>query len=903
MAEELGKGLVCRQDGPGPLVVYSDRGEVVEIPLGCWVTAGRTSAQIEQFGGAQPLPAGAMVLIETVVNGERLKVWESRSSKEAQREEQEGPTVVAEPAGLPAGPPADLGPAGAVIVPFDLADGELGRLRERDLSVVVRTAVAGKVSKEEQERARGDRDLVVCAPEDDLIGCAAEAVPEGVRWVEVVCGDRPLSADRFADAVFGLDNATWTVAGVIACGESVVVGAETMRTIKGIPSKDGRPVFAALLAACLAVGDSPDINLSAIKGAPKRLREAAKEQVLAGRDRQPPGVAVVVTVHNARRAVRFCLESLAACTFGGQLKPEVIIVDDQSRPDVQDQIDRIAGPHGWTVVRNKERLHYTRSAQAGIEVALRHGADWVCLLNSDTVVSDGWLWRMVRVGLEDDRIGLVGPLSNDAVSASVRIKGADPSSVARRLAYASRKRRPDIPTPTGFCLLIRRECWEKHGPFDHEYYGDAYGEECELWARMVKDGGRAVLADDAYVWHQGHASYGAAAGFVLEKKAHDLVQARHNTLLKERGPRFRDRREQDVAYVEGRLDRCRWAGRPRVCFYSNEFGMYGGVIAMAEVANRLAVRGWDVRWVTLQAEARALAQIPLVTRPIVFETHAAIVNEFKDRVFSEGVLVASVWNTANYVAEITQAAKGIKPVYFIQDYESEFTGPDGQLYTAPQNVWETYGKIGTKIVNSEWVHKLIVEKHKATGAEVIHVGVDLDVFYPGPPERDRQVLFFYRPSTPRRGHRLVERVCAALHDRDPSIRLRAFGGTGGLPPQVEQLGVISRDEVAEAFRAAGVFFEASSKQGFGLQGLEAMASGCALVSTKNQGIDSYGVDGRNCLTVSVDDEQAAVRAILTLLDDRPKRDALVAAGFRTAAAHDWWAIAKAHGEVYRRVLG
>ena len=45
--------------------------------------------------------------------------------------------------------------------------------------------------------------------------------------------------------------------------------------------------------------------------------------------------------------------------------------------------------------------------------------EYVVLLNSDTIVTEGWLDRIVACGEEDDRIGVLGPLSNAASHQSV----------------------------------------------------------------------------------------------------------------------------------------------------------------------------------------------------------------------------------------------------------------------------------------------------------------------------------------------------------------------------------------------------------------------------------------------------------------------------------------------------
>ena len=99
-----------------------------------------------------------------------------------------------------------------------------------------------------------------------------------------------------------------------------------------------------------------------------------------------------------------------------------------------------------------------------------------------------------------------------------------------------------------------------------------------------------------------------------------------------------------------------------------------------------------------------------------------------------------------------------------------------------------------------------------------------------------------------------------------------------------------------------MFLEASHTQGFGLQGLEAMASGCALVSTRNRGIDNYGIDQENCTLIDIGDHEAAVRSIIELVEDENKRTNYQNAGLKTASDFDWWGIAEKWDKELRALL-
>jgi GT2 family glycosyltransferase len=80
-------------------------------------------------------------------------------------------------------------------------------------------------------------------------------------------------------------------------------------------------------------------------------------------------------------------------------------------------------------------------------------------------------------------------------------------TMAEVVAANSRRDYPDVVTAVGFCLLITRATLERFGTFD-EIYGDGYCEESDYCMRITAEGFRTVVADDAFVYHRGGASFG-----------------------------------------------------------------------------------------------------------------------------------------------------------------------------------------------------------------------------------------------------------------------------------------------------------------------------------------------------------------------------------------------------------
>ncbi|HKP65462.1 MAG TPA: glycosyltransferase family 2 protein, partial [Casimicrobiaceae bacterium] len=221
-------------------------------------------------------------------------------------------------------------------------------------------------------------------------------------------------------------------------------------------------------------------------------------------------VDIVVPIYNAPDDVRRCVDSVIART------PEphrLILIDDGSTDDgvreVLTEIEQRADDH-FVILRNERNFGFTATANRGMS---QSSAD-VVLLNSDTIVTDGWLSALIRCAASDAMIATVTPFSNNAEICSFPTfcednrwsLDADTTIVARALAEAAVPSCPDLPTGVGFCMFIRRKAIDALGMFDMAF-GAGYGEENDFCLRAVRAGYRNVLADDAYVRHTGGRSF------------------------------------------------------------------------------------------------------------------------------------------------------------------------------------------------------------------------------------------------------------------------------------------------------------------------------------------------------------------------------------------------------------
>jgi GT2 family glycosyltransferase len=239
--------------------------------------------------------------------------------------------------------------------------------------------------------------------------------------------------------------------------------------------------------------------------------------------------AIVIPVFNALAATRRCLSALAE-TVSEHLS--VLVIDDASTETGVEAL--MAGlPAAWVRVRNERNLGFVGTANLGLALT---GSEDVVLLNSDTQVTSGWLEALESCAASDPRIASVTPLTNNGEIASIpefcraNPWPDDPQAWAEACRQSGPAQYPEVPTAVGFCMWMRRACLDQIGAFDEQAFGRGYGEENDWCMRAIAAGWRHVLCDQAYVAHEGSASFGPL-GLKPGGSAMQTLLARHPDYL------------------------------------------------------------------------------------------------------------------------------------------------------------------------------------------------------------------------------------------------------------------------------------------------------------------------------------------------------------------------------------
>jgi len=182
---------------------------------------------------------------------------------------------------------------------------------------------------------------------------------------------------------------------------------------------------------------------------------------------------------------------------------------------------------------------------------------------------------------------------------------------------------------------------------------------------------------------------------------------------------------------------------------------------------------------------------------------------------------------------------------------------------------------------------------------VIPNGVDLELFHPGEKDQDPTIVFVGTYERRKRGRLLMEAFARDVLPAAPDAQLWMVCSDAPPASHVLVLGRLSDAELADRYRRAWVFCLPSSYEGFGVPYIEAMASGTAVVATKNPGSVEVLDGGRYGRLVSDDDLGPALVDLLAVGAERARLGTLA---HDRAARYDWDVVAGDYERVYDELL-
>ncbi|HET6262948.1 MAG TPA: glycosyltransferase family 2 protein [Chloroflexia bacterium] len=233
-------------------------------------------------------------------------------------------------------------------------------------------------------------------------------------------------------------------------------------------------------------------------------------------------MSIIVVSWNTRELLVQCLRSCSQPSVTGNLRTEVIVVDNASGDGSAEAARTFAGVE---VVALSHNIGYGRANNLGMA---RGSGRYFLILNPDTILLPGSVQGLVDCAHRAPRAGIVAPrLLNEDLTVQtsafkfptlamaaidlfplpkwlpgrVRVRLLN-SALNGRYAIEQQANEPFlIQHPLGACMLIRREAYQACGGFDPDIF--MYSEEIDLAVRYARAGWQCWQVPRARVVHLG----------------------------------------------------------------------------------------------------------------------------------------------------------------------------------------------------------------------------------------------------------------------------------------------------------------------------------------------------------------------------------------------------------------
>jgi GT2 family glycosyltransferase len=217
-----------------------------------------------------------------------------------------------------------------------------------------------------------------------------------------------------------------------------------------------------------------------------------------------PYVCTVVLNWNRREDTLDCLASLERMDYTNH---EVIVVDNASGDG---SAEAIAAAHpAVDVIQTGSNLGYAEGNNVGLREAMERGAEYVLVLNNDTVAESQMLTHLVAALEADEGIGAAGPTiyfheAPDTIwSAGGRFDWRRGKPVLRGLRERDTGQFAlvsEVDYLPGSAILMRRDTLAQVGGFESRYF--MYYEDNDWCFRAGRRGFSVVHVPEARLWHK-----------------------------------------------------------------------------------------------------------------------------------------------------------------------------------------------------------------------------------------------------------------------------------------------------------------------------------------------------------------------------------------------------------------
>lgn len=218
-------------------------------------------------------------------------------------------------------------------------------------------------------------------------------------------------------------------------------------------------------------------------------------------------VSIIILSYNTKQLLFQCLESVYKHV---KFKHEVIVVDNDSQDGSTTMVKKEFS--SVRLIKNKENLGFSKACNIG---AAKSRGEYLLFLNSDTIINDNSVSRLLKEIEKDKEIAVVGGMLRNLDGTQERSFGNDYNllNLAVMLFGGDKLEKkllkvPENPSEVGWvsggCMLVRKETFSLLNGFDERFF--MYFEDVEFCYRCRKLGKKVIFNPHSLITHLGQGS-------------------------------------------------------------------------------------------------------------------------------------------------------------------------------------------------------------------------------------------------------------------------------------------------------------------------------------------------------------------------------------------------------------
>lgn len=231
----------------------------------------------------------------------------------------------------------------------------------------------------------------------------------------------------------------------------------------------------------------------------------------------------IIPYFNQIKETNKCLKNLSRIKIKN-LCQKIILVDNGSKEKIL--LNRQKLPFQINIIKNKKNLGFAKATNQGIREALKDKADYIFLLNNDTLLNQEAFSSLIEEIKKSKKIGIIGPAIKFKKGKKIlfdlggKVDWLLGTTRHKELSFGQFKKTKKEPIFPGYisgcAMLIKKEVFEKIGFFDEDFF--LYFEDIDFCIRAKKAGFRVCLLPKAIIFHK------------LSKSLTKNLKARYNFL-------------------------------------------------------------------------------------------------------------------------------------------------------------------------------------------------------------------------------------------------------------------------------------------------------------------------------------------------------------------------------------